>query len=171
MARGSRIAPVISSMPGPADLVLLQAAHLPQRLVVGVDDVHDARVERLDEAERFLRHQRVVLLDTTRLVPPDIGLHKKMQGFSFVLSLIMMIFAPSLMVLIFVLSQMAMSFALSLWVLFFFLGLMVLNSVLTLVVSIFDLSLMLFLSVLSLMVLILALGLMVLIFVLSKMVC
>ena len=122
MARGSRIAPVISSMPGPADLVLLQAAHLPQRLVVGEEDVHDARVERLDEAERFLRHQRVVLLDTTRLVPPDIGLHEKMQGFSFVLSLIMMIFAPSLMVLIFVLSQMAMIFALSLWVLFFFSG-------------------------------------------------
>ena len=119
MARGSRIAPVISSMPGPADLVLLQAAHLPQRLVVGVDDVHDAWVERLDEAERFLRHQRVVLLDAARLVPPDIGLHEKMQGFSFVLSLIMMIFAPSLMVLIFVLSQMAMIFALSLWVLFF----------------------------------------------------
>ena len=120
MARGSRIAPVISSMQGPADLVLLQAAHLPQRLVVGEEDVHDARVERLDEAERFLRHQRVVLLDAARLVPPDIGLHEKMQGFSFVLSLIMMIFAPSLMVLIFVLSQMSMSFALSLWVLFFF---------------------------------------------------
>ena len=122
MARGSRIAPVISSMQGPADLVLLQAAHLPQRLVVGEDDVHDARVERLDEAERFLRHQRVVLLDAARLVPPDIGLHEKMQGFSFVLSLIMMSFAPSLMVLIFVLSQMSMSFALSLWVLFFFSG-------------------------------------------------
>lgn len=80
MARGSRIAPVISSMPGPADLVLLQAAHLPQRLVVGVDDVHDAWVERLDEAERFLRHQRVVLLDAARLVPPDIGLTKRYKG-------------------------------------------------------------------------------------------
>ena len=122
MARGSRIAPVISSMKGPGDLVLLQAAHLPQRLVVGEEDVHDARVERLDEAERFLRHLRVVLLDAARLVPPDIGLHEKIQGFSFVLSLIMMIFAPSLMVLIFVLSQMSMIFALSLWVLFFFSG-------------------------------------------------
>ena len=117
MARGSRIAPVISSMPGLAELVLLQAAHLPQRLVVGEEDVHDARVERLDEAERFLRHQRVVLLDAARLVPPDICLHEKMQGFSFVLSLIMMIFAPSLMVLIFVLSQKGLMFVHSLMVL------------------------------------------------------
>ena len=114
MARGSRIAPVISSMPGLAELALLQAAHLPQRLVVGEEDVHDARVERLDEAERFLRHQRVVLLDAARLVPPDIGLHEKIQGLRFGLSLMGLIFALSPMVLIFGLSLMAMIFALGL---------------------------------------------------------
>ena len=101
-------------MLGPGELVPLHAAHLPERLFVREDDVHDAWVERLDDAERFLRHLRVVLLDAARLVPPDIGLHEKIQGLRFVLSLMVLIFALSLMVLIFVLSLMAMIFALGL---------------------------------------------------------
>ena len=122
MARGSRITPVIPSMLGPGELVPLHAAHLPERLVVREDDVHDPWVERLDHAERFLRHLRVVLLDAARLVPPDIGLHEKMQGLSFVLSLMVLIYVLSPMMLLCVFSRMVLIFNLSLMVLSFVQG-------------------------------------------------
>ena len=67
-------------MLGPGELVPLHAAHLPERLFVREDDVHDAGVERLDDAERLLRHLTDVILDAARLVPPDIGLTKRYKG-------------------------------------------------------------------------------------------
>ena len=67
-------------MLGPDELVPLHAAQLPEQLFEGEDDVHDAGVERLDDAERLLRHLTDVILDAARLVPPDIGLTKRYKG-------------------------------------------------------------------------------------------